>query len=200
MSLDLRIEPQRTALLMMDYQPSILGALPDTGRLLSVARAGIDHVRSIGGRVGYVRVAFDHGDIARFPPNSMMGARIKSAGRAMHVDSPTTTVHPDLGPQPGDLVMRKVRVGAFSTTDLHAQLQAVGVENLILAGVHTSGVVLTTVREAHDLDYLVVVLSDACADPDPSVHDFLIEHIFPKQSYCTTSDSLPLLFGTNSAR
>jgi nicotinamidase-related amidase len=59
-----------------------------------------------------------------------------------------------------------------------------------LAGVHTSGAVLTTVREAHDLDYDVRVLADACADPDDDVHAFLIDHVFPRQAQVGRTDDL----------
>jgi nicotinamidase-related amidase len=38
---------------------------------------------------------------------------------------------------------------------------------------------LSTLREAADKDYQVTVLSDACADPEPEVHDFLVKNVFP---------------------
>jgi nicotinamidase-related amidase len=67
-------------------------------------------------------------------------------------------------------VVRKTRVGAFSTTDLEQQLNDRGINTLILAGVSTSGVVLSTVREAADRDYHIYVLADASADRDAHVH------------------------------
>ena len=91
-----------------------------------------------------------------------------------------------MAPQDGDIVVRKVRVGAFSTTDLDAQLRERGVDTLILAGISTSGVVLSTVRDASDRDYRVIVLSDATADPEPDVHAFLTERIFPRQADVVT--------------
>ncbi len=100
----------------------------------------------------------------------MMGARAMSAGRALHADSPATAFHEKASPEPGDLVVRKVRVGAFSTTDLDQQLRERGVDTLLLAGLSTSGVVLSTVRDAHDRDYQVFVLSDLTGDPDPELH------------------------------
>ena len=77
-------------------------------------------------------------------------------------------MHDRVAPRTGDIVVRKVRVGAFSTTDLDAQLRERGVDTLILAGISTSGVVLSTVRDASDRDYRVVVLADATADPEPT--------------------------------
>ena len=60
-------------------------------------------------------------------------------------------------PLAGEIEVRKTRTGAFSTTDLHEQLKAKGIDTLILAGVSTSGAVLSTVRYATDKDYRYVV-------------------------------------------
>jgi len=184
------IDPSTCALLVMDYQPSILGGLPDPEPLLKVTGDAIATVREAGGTVGYVRVGFADADFLAFPTFSMMGERIRSAREAMHESAPTTAVHPALAPVEGDIVVRKTRVGAFSTTDLDERLANKGITTLVLAGVHTSGVTLTTVREAHDRDYQVVVLADACADPDPSVHDVLVGTIFPKQGHVIATSEL----------
>jgi len=175
------IDPRRTAILVMDYQAAILGFLHDSDPLLDTVAQAIALIRQRGGCVGYVRVAFEDGDYEAFPAHSAMGGRIKAAGPNMHADSPKTAVDARVAPEPGDILVRKTRVGAFSTTDLHDQLTRAGIDTLVLVGVHTSGVVLSTVREAHDLDYRVIVVADGCADPDPQVHTFLINSIFPKQ-------------------
>jgi nicotinamidase-related amidase len=150
--------------------------------LLSRAADAIATVRRAGGHVGYVRVAFTDEDFASIPPTSRMGARVGTSPQAFHDDSPTTAVHESVAPEPGDIVVRKTRVGAFSTTDLDARLRDRGVDTLILAGISTSGVVLSTVRDASDRDYRVLVLADATADPQADVHAFLTERIFPRQA------------------
>jgi nicotinamidase-related amidase len=99
----------------------------------------------------------------------------------MHADAPATQIHDAIAPGPGDIVVRKQRVGAFSTTDLHEQLQARGIDTLILAGISTSGCVHSTVLDAFDRDYRVIVLADGCADPDQDVHRFLLERVFTKR-------------------
>ena len=86
--------------------------------------------------------------------------------------------------------MRKVRVGAFSTTDLDEQLRERGIDTIVLAGISTSGVTLSTVRDGADRDYRVLVLSDATADPDREVHAFLTERIFPRQAHVLTTEEL----------
>lgn len=189
------IASTRCALLAMDFQQSILGFHKDPSALLAAVGRAIGAVRRAKGRIGYVRVGYHPPEIGMFPLHSAMGARIRLAGAKMHADSPTTAIVDAITPEPGDFLLRKTRVGSFSTTDLHLQLTAAGVKTLILAGVHTSGVVLSTVREAHDLDYRLVVLSDACADPDPDVHEFLVGCIFPKQAeVCTVAELEAALF------
>lgn len=178
----LHIDPANTALLIMDYEPVILGFLDDPAPLVESAARTAEVVRGAGGTVGFVRVGFTDADYDGFPEGHIMGDRVKGSRPNMDADSPKTALFDGLGVREGDIVVRKRRVSAFSTTDLHEQLTNAGVSTLILAGAHTSGVVLTTVREAHDLDYRVVVLSDACVDPDDSVHSFLVEKIFPKQA------------------
>jgi nicotinamidase-related amidase len=93
-------------------------------------------------------------------------------------------------------VVRKTRVGAFSTTDLDQQLNDRGITTLILAGVSTSGVVLSTVREAADRDYRIYVLADASADRDPHVHAVLTEKVLPMQAHLITVADLPGLIVT----
>jgi nicotinamidase-related amidase len=184
-------DPNRTVLLVMDYQPGILGSLPDADVLLGRAADTIALLREHGGTIGYVRVAFDDTDIVAMPATNKMAARLAGSSRALHSDSPATAVHERIAPQAGDVLVRKTRVGAFSTTDLDDQLRVRGIDTLLLAGVSTSGVVLSTVRDAADRDYRVVVLADLCADSDPEVHAILTERVFPRQADVITTADLP---------
>jgi len=177
------IDPKTTALLVMDYQPGIIGMLGDDGpALLARAKETIRIARAHGATIGYVRVAFDDPDYAKIPPHSRFSQLLETAGRAFHHDAPATAIHDDIEPESNDIVVRKTRVGAFSTTDLDAQLKARGITTLLLAGISTSGVVLSTVRDAADRDYRVVVIADACADRDADVHATLTQKVFPGQA------------------
>jgi nicotinamidase-related amidase len=187
------IDPQRTALLVMDYQNGILDRLPDAKALLDRAAEAIATIRRHGGQIGYVRVAFTDADYDRIPPGSHFGGIMARGGRSHHADDPATAVHDTVAPEPGDVIVRKTRVGAFSTTDLDEQLRARQIDTLILAGISTSGVVLSTVRDAADRDYRVFVLADASADPRPGVHEFLTEQIFPHQAQVITIADLDRL-------
>ena len=187
------IDPTRAALLVMDYQPGVLNRIADADELLARAAQTIALVRDRGGLIGFVRVAFEDADYAAIPPTSMLRSRVTSAKSDYHADSPLTAVHEQLSPQAGDIVVRKTRVGAFSTTDLDKQLRERGIDTLFLAGLSTSGVMLSTVRDAHDRDYQVFVLADLTADPDPEIHEFLTGRIFPRQAQVITTADLATL-------
>jgi nicotinamidase-related amidase len=180
------IEPAHSALLVMDYQNGIVGRVAGGDELLAIVRNLIRTFREHGGTVGYVRVAFTDGDWDGVPESSYMAKRVKGYGDELGVDHESTQIPDVIAPQDGDIVVIKKRVGPFGTTDLHEQLQARGIDTLVLAGISTSGVVLSTVRDAHDRDYRVIVLSDACADPDQEAHDFLVDRIFPHQVEVST--------------
>ena len=90
--------------------------------------------------------------------------------------------HSAVAPEPGDIVVTKRRVSAFTGSDLDVVLRSLGVVKLVLTGIATSGVVLSTLPEAADRDYELVVLADCCADADPEVHRVLLEKVFPRQA------------------
>lgn len=183
------IEPSKTALLIMDYQNGVMPMAPNPEELLTGARRAIDLMRSHGATIGYVRVGFaDPTEIG-----GAMGKRIGGAAAALehyHADHTNTQIHADLAPEQGDIVVRKTRVGPFGSTDLHEQLQARGIDTLVLAGISTSGVVLSTVRDAHDRDYRVIVLADLCADRDAEVHEVLTGKVFPSQAEVIRAEEL----------
>jgi nicotinamidase-related amidase len=189
------LDPRRTALLIMDYQSGLVSHYPGADALLARVAAAIAKVRDLTGQVGYVRVGFQDADYAAIPPTSPFASIVGAAGRTYDADSPATAVHDRVAPRAGDIMVRKTRVGAFSTTDLDAQLRDRGISTLILAGISTSGVVLSTVRDASDRDYQIVVLADGCADRDPEVHDVLMRKVFPRQAHVATVAELPGLFG-----
>jgi nicotinamidase-related amidase len=49
-------------------------------------------------------------------------------------------------------------------------------------------VVLSTLRQAADVDYQLVVLADGCLDADPEVHRVLTGKVFPRQADVLTVD------------
>lgn len=95
--------------------------------------------------------------------------------------------HLSIAPQPGDIIVPKKRFSAFAGNDLDLILRSQGVDQLVLTGYSTSGVVLSTLREAADKDYLLTVLSDACLDNDAEAHNVLLNKVFPRSAEVLTT-------------
>lgn len=190
-----KLDPQRTALLLMDYQAGIVERIDDPDDLIARAQKALAAARAAGATVGYVRVAFTDADLAAMPDGAPM-ARVKAMPPgSMDADAPSTQIDERVAPRDGDIVVRKTRVGAFGTTDLDEQLRARGVDTLVLAGISTSGVTISTLIEAHDRDYRLLVLADATADPDTELHASLIEGFFPKRAEMIEVGDLEVLLG-----
>jgi nicotinamidase-related amidase len=166
----------------MDIQQGVVGRLPGAEALLQSLKQAIDAARGAGIKVVYVRLAFrpDYPDVS--PNNRSFSMIAANAGDAFSEPSPALEIHPQVSPQADDLVVVKKRVSAFAGSDLELLLRSLQIEHLILTGVATSGVVLSTVREAADRDYQLTVLSDACWDGDEEVHRVLMEKLFTKQA------------------
>jgi nicotinamidase-related amidase len=176
------IDPARTALLAMDFQGGIVGSLPDPGPLLERVKGAIADVRTAGGTIGYVRVAFTEGDWEAVPDTNKTFSGV-SAAKMMHHEDPSTAIDERIAPREGDIQVRKIRFGGISTTDLDQQLRDRGIDTLVLSGISTSGVVLSTLIDAADRDYRVYVLSDGVADHDGQVHDTLVGKVFPSRAH-----------------
>ncbi|GAA5075628.1 cysteine hydrolase [Streptomyces sp. SID10815] len=189
------LDPAHTALLVMDYQPAILAGLPeesDREALLDAVEGAIAEVRAHGGTIAYVRVGFTEDDWEAIPAANKTFAPLAEY-RVMHHEDPVTAVHERLAPREDDIVVRKLRFGGMSTTDLDRHLRERGITTLVVAGVSTSGVVLSTVIDAADRDYRIYVLSDGVADPDTEVHDVLIHRVLPTRSHVIDTAELRTL-------
>ncbi len=167
------------ALLVMDYQAAVVAMMGVAEPMIDRASNVISAARKAGLPVIYIRVAFSPGYPEINPRNRQFGP-IKGSGFLL-VGDPGSDIDPRVGPVEGDTTITKHRVSAFAGTELATLLEARGIDTLILMGIATSGVVLSTVRQGSDKDYDMYVVGDCCADPDPETHRCLLEKIFPAQ-------------------
>jgi nicotinamidase-related amidase len=184
----LPIEPKTSALLVMDFQISIVDAIADKDALLARTAKLLEAARSAGVRVVHVVVGFREG-YPEASPRNLAFAAIRATGRLLASD-PGSAIDARVAPRPDEVVVTKHRVGAFSGTELEIVLRSNGIDTLILAGIATSGVVLSTLRHAADFDYRLTLAADCCADRDPEVHRVLTEKVFPRQATVASSDTI----------
>ena len=176
------VNPRTSALLVMDYQKEIVSVMaPEPEVLLAHAAKVVGAARAVSMPVIYVVVGFRPGYPELNPRNERLSTVIRQRGGFV-LHEPASAVHPAVAPKDGDAIVVKRRVSAFSGSDLEILLRSLGVDTLVLMGLATSGVVLSTTRHAFDADYRILVLEDCCADPDAEVHRVLCEKILARQS------------------
>lgn len=165
MSEQFALNRAKTALLVMDYQVRQVNALPEEVRskLLPTATSVLEKVRAAKIPVIFIEVV--RGE--RTADNDLYG---------------------NFKPKAGEVLLTKHRTGPWTTTNLDEILKKQGIDTLVLMGINTSRVVLTTICFAADMDYKLVVLSDACADADPELHKLLIDKIFPRSATVTSAE------------
>jgi nicotinamidase-related amidase len=189
MTSDLNIDTARSALLVMDFQVPIVERFAiGQDALLTATAAAIRAARHAGMRVLYVVVGFRPGFPEISPRNKGFSAVKAMGGLA-------TDIHARVAPEADEVIVTKHRVGAFLGTDLDMILRANDIDTLVLCGISTSGVVLSTVRYAADSDYRLVVLRDCCADTDSQTHTCLLESVFPRQATVIDSGEFIAVLG-----
>ncbi|WP_406143600.1 cysteine hydrolase family protein [Streptomyces sp. NBC_01012] len=174
----------RTALLLMDLQNSNIAQVPDD--YVSRAERALDTARAAGVPVIHIALRFREGHTDAHPRNKIFGAL---PAQLFTADDPGAAIHPAVAPAEGEIVVHKNRVSAFAGNNLQQILAAQDISHLVLAGISTAGVVLSTALQAADLDHRVTVLSDACVDPDPALHDTLITHVLARRVEVSSIDA-----------
>lgn len=93
--------------------------------LIGRVEGALADVRANGGTIAYVRVGFTDADWDAIPASDKSFAPL-SQHHVMHHEDPATAIHECLAPQDGDIIVRKVRYGGMSTTDLDQLLRERG--------------------------------------------------------------------------
>lgn len=169
------------ALLVMDVQPGILENLGTAAEAyLQKVRRAVEAAHTAKMPVIFVVVRFRKG-FPEVSPNNKSFSTIKNRTDNKLFES-ESSAQPAIKPGKNDIVVTKRRVSAFSGSDLEVILRAQTIDSLVLCGIATSGVVLSTLREAADKDYQLTVIADACFDGDEEIHKVLLAKIFPRQA------------------
>jgi nicotinamidase-related amidase len=175
-----------TALLVMDMQAGILGTFPGAAPVTAAIEKAIAAARRRKIPVIYVTLGFRPG-APEISSNNKSFAEAKGSFGNVNIEEFSKIV-PELAPLPGDIMVTKRRISAFTGSDLEVVLRAQNISHLVLTGVATSGIVLSTTREAADKDYQLTILSDCCTDRDEEVHRVLTTKVFTRQADVMTVD------------
>ncbi|MDE2016590.1 MAG: isochorismatase family protein [Hyphomicrobiales bacterium] len=174
-----KLDPARTALVLIDLQTGILArdthprtSAATLANALALAKATL----AKGGAVIAVRVAFapDGSDRARGLVDEAMAA----PPGGYPPDWPTLDA--SVPALPPTATVTKRHWGAFEGTELDLLLRRRRIETVVVCGIATNFGVEQTVREAWQRDYSVVVAEDACAAVAAGMHEFAMTRILPR--------------------
>ncbi|KAA2266432.1 cysteine hydrolase [Solihabitans fulvus] len=190
----------RSALLVLDLINDLVhpdGTLAASGPLahatdrgvLDRAAVAVGRARAAGVPVIYVVIGFSP-DLSDFPADSPLFGVVPDE-LVPRLGTWGTQVHDAVRPADGEPVVRKSRVSPFHGTELAELLEARGVDTLLLAGVTTDLVVLSTAREGHDRDYRIEVLEDATATADQELHEAALSVLRRTATITTVEQALP---------
>lgn len=182
----------RTAVLCMDMQAAIVAIYTAGEEQQLIARSAevLRWARECRMTVIHIQVGFRSGLPEVNPRNALFGSIQSSPERRKLFEGEAGRIHSALGPAEEDIVITKHRISAFTGTDLEMILRAKEIDTLVMFGIATSGVVLSTLLDAVDADYRVVVVGDCCGDLDAEVHKVLVEKFFPRRGMVVTSADL----------
>lgn len=101
-----------------------------------------------------------------------------------------TELIPQLDRQDGDILVTKLARSAFTETGLTERLRGLGVTQVVVVGISTSGGVESTARHAHEHGFHVSLPVDAMTDRTTTAHDHSISQVFPRIAETGTTDEL----------
>lgn len=168
----------KTALLVLDLINDIIhpnGKIAAAADLVNQYQV-IDHANRVIAvarennlPIVFVKVGF-HAGYPECSETSPVFNRAKELG-ALQLNTWGTEFHEAVNITRDDVVITKHRISAFYATALEAILRANQIEDLLILGVSTDMAVQTTAREAHDRDYKVTIVSDACCASSLETHE-----------------------------
>ena len=204
-SLQDRIDPAHTAILLIDMQKDLVydGFLCDqAGRDLAATRSVIptmkrllDAARTSGALVCHVGfwTLPDHGSDSG-PWLAQRRRSTYSSDVLCIADTEGAEFIDELSPIPGELVIRKHRYSAFKGTDLDMTLRARGIRTVITTGVSTNVCVESTLRDGFETGYYVCIPSDATASWDMSLHAATLQTVTHRFGLVTTTEEIETIW------
>jgi nicotinamidase-related amidase len=190
------METNRALLLTLDFINEVVSTESKFGscaahaaenKVMEKANKAIAWARKKDMLIAHVKVGFSN-DYIDCPKHSPVFSKAPEKG-ILKLDTWGTEFHKDMDIHPEDKIIVKHRVSAFYATDLETLLRAHDIRTLYLCGVATNMAVELTAREAHDRDYQVVIVKDACGSWNDDHHNISLG-ILTRIATVITTDEL----------
>jgi nicotinamidase-related amidase len=183
------IDPRKTALVLIDLQQGVVSRpfAPRSGaEVVQNASRLAAKFRALGATVVLVRVTFQQDSRDRL--NAPADAPMQFNTSALPPN--WAELAPEIGPQPGDLIITKRQWGAFYGTELDLQLRRREVRTIVLGGIATNFGVESTARDAYERGYAQIFVEDAMASMTVEAHEFVVKNIFPRIGQVRSTDEV----------
>jgi nicotinamidase-related amidase len=193
------LDPARTCLLLFDFLEGHVRRDDATFHrfrpVIANAEALLHAAREVGAMVAYAHADHrgDGGTTARTlrdTDNRLKPVAAEDADAhkpAIFAGTPEARIVRELAPEPDDFLVPKHRWSAFHGTYLDLALRTRKVDTLILCGGSTDVGIASTAYAARDLDYNLIIASDACTSPEDDNHRQFITRVFPRMARVRTS-------------
>lgn len=195
-----QLDPRRTALLLFDFLRGHIEKDEISRKRFAPVVANAARILE-GARAAGVLVAYATADhradratsahTVRDTDNRLRPLAPGAADGPLLTGGTTETqVVEALAPIASDFIVPKHRWSAFHGTYLETALRARSIDTLILCGGSTDVGIASTAFAARDLDYSLLVASDACTSPEADNHEQLMRRVFPRMARVRTSDAI----------
>lgn len=197
----MNLDPHATAVVAVHWQADVVTPEGAFGGFFAdeVARTGViataktllDAARSAGSKIVYTRVAYKPGHTDLVANSPLLDMVVQN--QCLVDGTPAAEIIDTLAPHEQDSVITHQRVTGFAGTQLDVLLRGSGIDTVALAGVATNISVEGTARDASNLGYRTIVVSDACAAGSEAAHNASLETLSLLGEVATTDDVVAVM-------
>jgi ureidoacrylate peracid hydrolase len=194
------LDPARTCVLVFDLLEGHVNKDAESrarfAPVIANARRLLDAARRRGATIAFAHADHRPGTSARTLRDTDNRLRpIDPADARSHEPllaggTPATRIVDELAPREGELLVPKLRWSAFHGTALATMLRARAIDTVVLLGGSTDVGIASTAFAARDLDYNLVIVSDACTSPERDNHEQMMARVFPRMARVRTTEQV----------